>query len=286
MASRLAPAKINLTLHVTGRRPDGYHGLDSLVVFAAIGDELSLMSASAPGLRITGPHGGSIPPGPDNLVLRAARLIGAPDAALALDKRLPAAAGMGGGSSDAAAALHLLASARGLALPGTEALMALGADVPVCVAAPVPCRMRGRGEHLNPLGPLPDLGVLLVNAGLPLSTPAVFAALERRDNPPMPDRLPDWPDAEAFCEWLARMRSDLEVPARRLLPALDDLLEALAAQPGCRLARMTGSGATCFGLFTDPGMLQAAAQTLASPGWFVAQTRILPADAQLTRATT
>jgi 4-diphosphocytidyl-2-C-methyl-D-erythritol kinase len=286
MPSRLAPAKINLTLHVTGRRPDGYHDLDSLVVFAAIGDELSLMPASAPGLRITGPYGGSVPPGPDNLVLRAARLIGAPDAALALDKRLPAAAGMGGGSSDAAAALHLLAGERGLALPETEALMVLGADVPVCVAAPVPCRMRGRGEHLNPLGPLPDLGVLLVNAGLPLSTPAVFAALERRDNPPMPDRLPDWPDAEAFCEWLARMRSDLEVPARRLLPALDDLLEALAAQPGCRLARMTGSGATCFGLFTDPGMLQAAAQTLASPGWFVAQTRILPADAQLTRATT
>lgn len=286
MPARLAPAKINLTLHVTGRRADGYHELDSLVVFAALGDEVSLLPEAPPGLRLTGPHARDVPAGAGNLVARAARLIGAADAALVLDKRLPAAAGMGGGSADAAAALHLLGQARNLPLPDTAALMTLGADLPVCLAAPAPCRMRGRGEHVHPLPPLPEIGLLLVNPGLPLPTPAVFAALARRDNPPMPERLPDWPEAAAFCAWLGAMRNDLEAPARRLLPAIGAILAAIAAQPGCLLARMTGSGATCFGLFPDPAELSAAARALAAPGRFVAATRVLPADAQLTRATT
>jgi 4-diphosphocytidyl-2-C-methyl-D-erythritol kinase len=286
MPTRLAPAKINLTLHVTGRRDDGYHDLDSLVVFAAIGDEVTLLPDAPPGLRVSGPHAAAVPAGEGNLIARAARLIGAPDAALSLEKRLPAAAGMGGGSSDAAAALHLLAAARDANLPDSAALMALGADLPVCMAAPAPCRMQGRGESVAPLGPLPALGLLIVNPGKPLSTPAVFAALETRSNPPMPTRLPDWADADAFCDWLAGMRNDLEAPARRLLPEIGALLEAIAMQPGCRLARMTGSGATCFGLFTDPRALASAAGALKVPGRFVAATRILTPEVQLTRATT
>lgn len=286
MPTRLAPAKINLTLHVTGRRDDGYHDLDSLVVFADLGDLLTLDPGAPPGLRITGPLAAGVPTGQENLVARAARLIGASDAALTLEKRLPAAAGMGGGSSDAAAALHLCAEARGLPLPSTAALMSLGADLPVCLAAPAPCRMRARGDIVEPLGPLPRLGLLIVNPGLPLATPAVFSALERRDNPPMPGSLPAWTDAGAFCDWLAAMRNDLEAPARRLLPEIDALLDAIAARPGCRLARMTGSGATCFGLFTDPGALRDAARELRALGRFVAATEILDPSAQLTRATT
>ncbi len=286
MPARLAPAKINLTLHVTGRRDDGYHDLDSLVVFAELGDEVLLVPDAPPGLRITGPHAASVPVGDGNLIARAARLMGAENAALSLEKRLPAAAGMGGGSSDAAAALHLLAAARGTGLPDTAALMTLGADLPVCLAAPAPCRMRGRGERIDPLGPLPALGLLIVNPGLPLATPAVFAALENRTNPPMPVCLPVWTDADGFCDWLAGMRNDLEPPARRLLPEIGELLDTIAAQPGCLLARMTGSGATCFGLFADPSALNAAERALSAPARFVAATAILAADAQLTRATT
>ena len=285
MPARLAPAKINLTLHVTGRRDDGYHELDSLVVFARFGDLVTLDEDADPGLRVTGPMAHGVPEGPENLIARAARLLQAEDAALTLEKHLPSASGMGGGSSDAAAALHLLAQARGLPLPDTTTLMSLGADLPVCVAAPAPCRMRGLGEQVTTLAPLPSVGLLLVNPGLPLSTPAVFAALDRRTNSPMPKDLPAWRDAEALCTWLAGMRNDLELPARRLLPPIGDLLEAVAAQPGCRLARMTGSGATCFGLFPNRADLDRAATALVAPGRFVVATEILDPAAQLTRAT-
>ncbi|WP_209424405.1 4-(cytidine 5'-diphospho)-2-C-methyl-D-erythritol kinase [Pararhodobacter sp. SW119] len=286
MPSRLAPAKVNLTLHVTGRQPDGYHLLDSLVVFAAVGDIVTFVPGAHAGLRITGPLATGVPQGPENLIARAARLIEAPAAAFILDKRLPASAGMGGGSSDAAAALHLLAECRGLPLPTRAALMGLGADLPVCMAAPAPCRMRGRGEWVEPLAPLPQLGLLIVNPGVPLSTAAVFSALKIRDNSPMPDVLPDWSDADDFCAWLADMRNDLEPPARRLLPVIDELLKAIANQPGCRLARMTGSGATCFGIFSDRNALRRAAETMHAPGRFVAATETLNGDVQLTRATT
>lgn len=286
MPTRLAPAKINLTLHVTGQRQDGYHDLDSLVVFAAIGDEVTLYPAGSDRLQVTGPRAAGVPTDASNLVTRAARAMGAANAALRLVKHLPAAAGMGGGSSDAAAALRLLAEDGALPLPTTEALMALGADLPVCMAAPAPARMRGRGEQVTPVAPLPPLGLLIVNPGLPLSTPAVFAALQVRQNPPMPDPLPHWSDARQFCDWLRTMRNDLEAPARLLLPRIGHLLEVIAAAPGCLLARMTGSGATCFGLFDDPVLLAAAARQLEAPGRFVAATQLLTASDQLTRATT
>lgn len=276
MPSRLAPAKINLTLHVTGQRDDGYHLLDSLVVFADAGDGVTLAQVQGLTLDVQGPMAAGLAGEGDNLMLRAARLIGARDAALVLDKRLPVASGMGGGSSDAAAALHLLARAQGLALPDTAALMRLGADLPVCMAAPIPARMRGLGEQVEPVTGVPALWLLLVNPGQGLATPAVFKALIKRDNPPMPDRLPQWRDAADLCDWLAGMRNDLQVPAMALMPQIGGLLAALSAQTGCRLARMTGSGATCFGIFETRASLHAAATALAAPGRFVLPTQTTP----------
>lgn len=276
MPSRLAPAKINLTLHVTGQRADGYHRLDSLVVFARAGDRLTLSAGQGVTLDVAGPMAGALAGEGDNLVLRAARLIGARHAALLLDKRLPVASGMGGGSSDAAAALHLLAQVQGLALPDTAALMGLGADLPVCMAAPVPARMRGLGEQVEPVPGLPALWLLLVNPGQGLSTPAVFKALTSRDNPPMPETLPHWRDSADLCAWLAGMRNDLQAPAQALMPQIGVLLDDIAAQPGCRLARMTGSGATCFGIFDTEPALHTAAAALEAPGRFVLATQTMP----------
>ncbi|MCW1931893.1 4-(cytidine 5'-diphospho)-2-C-methyl-D-erythritol kinase [Pararhodobacter zhoushanensis] len=274
--SRLAPAKINLTLHVTGQREDGYHLLDSLVVFAEAGDLLTLRTGPGLSLDLIGPCAAALAPEPDNLVLRAARLTAAQGVAFTLDKQLPVASGMGGGSSDAAAALHLLAEARDLPLPGTEALMRLGADMPVCMAAPAPQRMRGLGERVDPVAGIPALWLLLVNPGQGLSTPAVFKAMTQRRNPAMPDALPDCPDAESLCAWLAGMRNDLQAPAIALMPQIEALLADIGAQNGCLLARMTGSGATCFGIFTDETAMRAAATALSAPGRFILPTRSLP----------
>jgi len=271
--SVLAQAKLNLTLHVTGQRADGYHLLDSLVVFANIGDRLSVADAAGVTLRATGPYGDDVPPGEGNLVMRAVRLIGGRDAAITLEKRLPVASGMGGGSADAAAALRLLARAQGLVLPDTKALMRLGADLPVCMEAPRPCRMQGLGEVVTPLRGVPGLALVIVNPGVPLSTPAVFKALGQRHNPPMPAELPDWADAAHFCRWLSEMRNDLEAPACTLLPQIRGVIDALARQPGCLLARMTGSGASCFGIFATAQKAEAAHIALARPGWFTATAR-------------
>jgi len=270
LADGFAPAKINLALHVTGQRADGYHLLDSLVVFADLGDRVG--QGTRPGLLVDGPYAPGVPTGPENLVLRAAALAGVTEPALTLDKRLPPASGMGGGSSDAAATLRLLGCR-----PGTDALMALGADLPVCMAAPGPVRMRGLGERIDPVPDLPGLWLVLVNPGVPLSTPAVFRVLSDRQNPPMPDLLPRLDGALALAAWLASLRNDLEPPACRLEPQIASVLSALAAQPGCALARMTGSGATCFGIFATQDSRDSAARALTRPGWFVAPTRTLHA---------
>lgn len=272
-ASRLAPAKINLTLHVTGQRPDGYHLLDSLVVFADVGDVVTLRRGMGVSLQMSGAFAPALGSGPDNLVLRAAQMMQAENAALSLDKRLPVASGMGGGSSDAAAALHLLAQSSGHPLPDTAQAMTLGADVPVCLAAPNPSRMRGLGEHVEPVANVPPLWLLLVNPGAALATPDVFKALTSKTNSAMPAQLPKWHDAADFCAWLATQRNDLEVPAQHLAPAISRSLVDLAAQSGCQLARMTGSGATCFGVFADQTRLLAAEKSLATPGRFIAATR-------------
>ncbi|MBN8290886.1 4-(cytidine 5'-diphospho)-2-C-methyl-D-erythritol kinase [Rhodobacter sp. NTK016B] len=283
-ATRVAPAKINLTLHVTGQREDGYHLLDSLVVFAEAGDGLTLGPGPGLSLDIHGPQAAALAPEPDNLILRAARLMGAEGAAFTLDKWLPVASGMGGGSSDAAAAIRLLAERDAKPLPGIDALMRLGADLPVCMAAPQPSRMQGLGEQVVPLAGIPALWLLLVNPGQGLSTPAVFKAMTERRNPPMPDALPEGLDAPALCDWLGGMRNDLQDPAIRLMPAIRDLLDMIEAQPGCALARMTGSGATCFGIFRDQASRDDAASALNlalnsavnGQAAFVLATRTLP----------
>ncbi len=270
-----APAKVNLSLHVTGRRADGYHLLDSLVVFTEMGDLVSLRPMRGLSLSITGPEAAELGAGSDNLVLRAARLMGARDLALTLDKRLPLASGIGGGSSDAAACLRLLMRETGAPCPSPAAVLALGADVPVCLD-PRPARMRGIGERLNPVPPLPPLWMVLVNPRLEVPTPQVFKALGAPDNPPMPDVLPDWPDARAFLDWLALQRNDLQAPAIASAPVIATVLDALDAAPGCALARMSGSGATCFGLFANEPAAQAAARVIAEdhPGWWCVATAL------------
>lgn len=285
-----APAKVNLALHVTGQRADGYHLLDSLVVFADLGDRVTASPARTLSLHVTGPRAEGVPTGPDNLVLRAARLL-APDrgARLLLDKHLPAAAGIGGGSSDAAAALRVLARLWDMPLPAPGATAVLGADVPVCLD-PRPRRMAGIGEILSDVPPLPPAWLVLVNPGVPVPTPAVFRGLARTDGAPMPARLPHCRDAATLAAFLIGLRNDLEPPARALQPQIAESLAALGKQQGCLLARMSGSGATCFGLFAAeaPARGAAAALEAAAPGWWVRAARMLPAPGpvQATRATT
>lgn len=273
-----APAKLNLCLHVTGRRLDGYHLLDSLVVFADVADRVFASSARGLSLVVAGPEGAGLQAEPDNLVLRAARAMEVADAALVLDKHLPVASGVGGGSSDAAAALRALSRLTGQPLPLAEEVLRLGADVPVCLAGR-PARMSGIGEKVAPLPGLPPLAVVLVNPRLPVPTPQVFAALTSRDNPPLPD-LPveALTSAQSFCAWLSsQTRNDLVPPAREVCAILTDVQSALEAAPGCLLARMSGSGGTHFGLFATPEEAEAAARDLRArhPFWWIEPGRIL-----------
>ncbi|AUH64827.1 4-(cytidine 5'-diphospho)-2-C-methyl-D-erythritol kinase [Paracoccus zhejiangensis] len=260
-----APAKLNLALHVTGRRADGYHLLDSLVVFARHGDAVEVVPGAS-ALTVDGPFAGDVPVGADNLCLRAARTMGT-GARIHLTKNLPVASGIGGGSADAAAVMRALA-AQGHALPADPA--ALGADIPVCLAGQ-PARMRGVGERLDPVPEVPALPIVLVNPGIPLSTPAVFKALQRRDNSPMPE--PDWHDADSLIGWLGKTRNDLQPAAISLAPAISEVLTALEGQ-GARLSRMSGSGATCFGLFDDADSAARAARALARPDWWVVASEL------------
>ncbi|SLN68068.1 4-diphosphocytidyl-2-C-methyl-D-erythritol kinase [Pseudoruegeria aquimaris] len=272
-----APAKINLSLHVTGRRADGYHLLDSLVAFCSVGDWILAGKAPEMRLAVAGPRAEGVPLGPENLVLRAAGLMAGAPAALTLEKHLPAAAGIGGGSSDAAATLRALSRLHDAPLPAPEAVLGLGADVPVCLAGRG-CRMGGIGERIAPLeAPLPPLGVVLVNPGIDVPTPAVFKALAVRDNAPMPEALPPLRAFDPVVAFLAAQRNDLEAPARAIAPAIGEVLAAIAATKGCGLARMSGSGATCFGLYETEAAAASAAEALRGrSGWWVAAGRILP----------
>lgn len=271
--SEPAPAKVNLHLHVTGRRADGYHLLDSLVVFGPGGDRLAAAPAAALSLAVEGRFGAGLATEPDNLVLRAARALAAaagiaPGAALTLTKSLPVASGIGGGSADAAAALRLLDRLWGLQFgPARLAEIGarLGADVPVCLGAR-PAVMQGIGEVLRPAPRLPDCGLLLVNPGLALATPPVFRA---RTGPfrPAAELPAGWDDAAAMARDLAILSNDLEAPAIGLCPAIAEVLAALRGLPGCLLARMSGSGATCFGLFPRAIAARAAAARLPDGWW-------------------
>lgn len=270
-----APAKINLALHVTGQRPDGYHLLDSLVVFAGVGDRVAVQDGHGLRLTVTGPMAAALAGDDDNLVLRAAQHLGIGDAAITLTKVLPVASGIGGGSADAAATIRALCRLKGLRLPEPATTAALGADVPVCLLGR-PARMTGIGEALLPLAALPEFWLVLVNPGVAVATAGVFGALTRRENPPLPE-LPALPGVGALADYLRLCRNDLQEPARRLQPAIGDVLDALGAQAGCLLARMSGSGATCFGLFAGESDADAAAGRLraARPGWWVTAAGVL-----------
>jgi 4-diphosphocytidyl-2-C-methyl-D-erythritol kinase len=285
-----APAKVNLTLRIVGRRADGFHELESLVAFAPFGDRLTLRPGARLGLKVSGPTAAGAGPLVDNLVLRAVRALAdrVDDLRLgcfALVKRLPAGAGLGGGSADAAAALRLIAELNHLALDDArlhEAAHVTGADIPVCLD-PRPRIMRGIGEILSAPLALPKLGVLIVHPGVAVPTGPVFKALglapgEQCAAPSFsPSALPqgrqhgDKVAREALLSWLASARNDLEAPAIAIAPPIADVLAAIADVPGCRLARMSGSGSACFGLFDSARAAAAAAGRIAAtrPAWWV-----------------
>jgi 4-diphosphocytidyl-2-C-methyl-D-erythritol kinase len=276
MLTERACAKINLHLHVTGRRADGYHLLDSLVVFAGAADVLTVEPWDGLSLSVTGPFAAGLDGEGDNLVLRAARSLAAQagvtaSGRLVLEKNLPVASGIGGGSADAAAALRVLGRFWGLQTgQGTLAAMAagLGADVPVCVSGR-PAIMSGIGEVLSPAPNLPDAGIVLVNPGVAVSTPSVFRLRDGDFSPVAVWPPGGWPDAGSLAESLHGTVNDLETPALKLAPAIGESLESLRADPTCLLARMSGSGATCFGLFANAEAARRAASGIHRPGWWV-----------------
>jgi 4-diphosphocytidyl-2-C-methyl-D-erythritol kinase len=285
MLTTRAPAKVNLTLHVLGRRPDGFHALESLVAFAGTGDRLSLSPGPALALNVVGPTAAEAGVAADNLVLRAARHLqerveGLRIGTFALTKRLPVAAGLGGGSSDAAGALRLLARHNDLAPSDrrvVEAARLTGSDVPVCLS-PLARMMRGAGEEVGPPLGLPRLFGILVNPRVPVGTPAVFRVLGLQPGEPRPGAAhPPVRDGLTVADLLALLeatRNDLEAPAQALEPLVAEALRLVSATPGCRLARMSGSGATVFGLYGDCTASAAAAKRLraARPGWWVRAT--------------
>jgi 4-diphosphocytidyl-2-C-methyl-D-erythritol kinase len=266
-----APAKVNLALHVTGRRDDGYHLLDSVVIFADLGDTLHILPSDALSLTVTGPRAAGVPADRRNLIWKAAELFAPGQGAdITLDKHLPHAGGIGGGSADAAATLRGLSALWDVPLPAPEAVLSLGADVPVCLFGQS-ARMSGIGEALAPLPPLPPLWIVLVNPGVEVPTGAVFRSLATPENPPLP-AIPTggWPDAETLAAWLQHTRNDLEAPARAQVPEIATVIDVLGAQPGCLLARMSGSGGTCFGLFAEAAAADHAAASLGRrSGWWV-----------------
>ena len=285
---QLAPAKDNLALHVTRRREDGYHDLESLVVFADVADELQARPASADSLSIGGPFAGGLVVGETNLVSRAVAAFRArwPDAvdtglALHLTKNLPVAAGIGGGSADAAAALRLMAglSPRAIAVAELADMAArLGADVPACLVS-TPLVARGVGEVLAPLPDFPALHIVLVNPMVPLATADVFRRLRAHDNYPLPELPAPLTRPAQLGLWLAETRNDLQPPAIKLVPVIGDIIAHLAETQGCILARMSGSGATVFGLFGSSGQAHQAAQVMraANPDhWVAAAPLIVP----------
>lgn len=278
----LARAKVNLFLHVRGRGPEGYHFLESLAVFPRVGDLLEAEPASTISLSLDGPFADALGGGGDNLVIGAARALSdrlakRPGAALRLTKSLPVAAGIGGGSADAGAALRLLTrlwpDVPKDSLP--DIAFALGADAPVCLAQR-PAIMGGVGERLSAAPAFPAFWMVLVNPMQPLSTAEVFGALERRENPSGPKAPARFLDFSHLTSWLSAQRNDLEAPARSIRPVIGKVLSALSWDETCALARMSGSGATCFGLFETEKAALAAADRLrrAEPGWWITAAEV------------
>lgn len=292
--TEIAQAKVNLTLRVLGRRPDGYHELVSVAAFARLGDTLALEPGDNFSLRIEGPFAAALEADPagtgtsDNLVARACaaareRHTSLRTGAFRLDKQLPVAAGLGGGSADAAATLRLLSRANPDRLSDqdlAEIAGTLGADVSACLTSRAVV-MRGRGDMLQELAPFPRLAVVLANPGIPLLTGEVYAALGTSAyDAAAPELAPlsseAFRDPAALATELAAHANDLEAPARRLAPVVGDVLSVLAAAPGVLLVRMSGSGPTCFAIFADNAQAETAAVEInaAHPNWWVVPTEL------------
>ena len=283
-----AHAKINLALHVTGRRPDGYHLIESLAVFTRFGDRVEIALADSDDFTVSGRYASAVPLDAGNLAIKARdalrREAGAektPPVSIKLEKNLPVASGVGGGSSDAAAVLRALAEIWDLDVGGAELArigLSLGADVPMCLAAK-PLVARGIGDELSMVPDFSALGLVLVNPGTPVSTADVFAALSRRDNEPLPP-LPRSIDFHSLRNWLEVTRNDLEPAALAMQPAIGRALSWLD-KAGSGFSRMSGSGATCFGLFETGNVAKRAAAEIRNrqPDWFVAATRSMASEA-------
>jgi len=267
-----APAKINLTLHVTGQRSDGYHLIDSLVAFADIGDWVTVEKSTEMHFAVRGPRAKGVPTDDSNLVLRAAGLMLTDQGtSVTLEKHLPAASGIGGGSADAAATLRAIRRLCNQPIPSAADMLSLGADVPVCLESET-ARMQGIGEILTPIAALPAVWVVLVNPGVEISTPRSFKALASKENAPMPETIPVFEDIGGMVAWLSEQRNDLQPGAIAMEPVIGDVLAAIATTKKLVLTRMSGSGATCFGLYATEEDASASAQTICTrhPEWWVA----------------
>lgn len=284
LIEEFAAAKINLDLVVLGKRTDGYHDIDSLVHFLPFGDRLQFKPADKLELSIDGPFGANLKV-EDNLVLRAARLLAEHSncealASIKLTKNLPVASGMGGGSSDAAATLRGLNRLWGCRLSLIDLVdlaLPLGADVPVCVYGGA-ARLRGIGERIDPVRSLPEMPLLLVNPGVELSTAHVFRTLVIDEDAVYRKSLLAGPSLDQLTDWLRHTVNELERPAIQLQPVIADVLERLSAFEHVHIARMSGSGATCYALFPDTRLAQAAADVLRreQPDWWIEATTVPP----------
>lgn len=263
-----APAKINLCLHVTSLRADGYHLLDSIVGFADVGDWLNLSQGSGE-VKLTGPEAAHLTG--ENIITRTLAAFGAMDVDVRLEKNLPVASGIGGGSSDAAAAYRGLMALQGRAPQAEDAakLLALGADVPMCAEC-IPARVQGIGEAVTPLPHLAPLHAVLVNPRVHVATPQIFRALAQKQNPPLADLPAGLNNADVLLGWLAAQRNDLQVPAIAAAPVVAEVLATITAT-GAQLARMSGSGATCFGIYPNADAAKAASAQIRAvqPAWWV-----------------
>lgn len=273
MIKVFAPAKINLALHITGQRADGYHLLDSFVIFADVGDWVGVKDGQENSLVVTGVEGANAPTDGRNSVMHAADFLGQSNLEMTLEKNLPTAAGIGGGTADAAAAIKAICELRQLPVP--DDVFKLGADVPVSMAS-VATRMQGIGDKVSPISNLPEIACILVNPRVGVSTQSVFKALKNKENTPIPAEIPGFSSAKDLALWLREQRNDLEPPACEIEPVIVDALTVLNTMPDVLVARMSGSGATCFALFEAMEQAQmATAQILRiRPNWWVKPARL------------
>ena len=292
-ARAFAPAKINLSLHITGQRADGYHLIDSIVAFADVGDIVTVETGKSAGFSVSGPLAQGVPADQSNLVCKVAHTFWPKaDVHIQLDKHLPPASGIGGGSADAAACFRAMSKLFPLpaATDVTAELLQIGADVPMCVLS-APARIGGVGGLVEPLIAFPSLPAVLVNPRVPVSTPAVFAALESRANAGMGELPDDMADLACVTDWLSQQRNDMQLAAIAQVPQIKTVLDHIASTSGCLFSRMSGSGATCFGIYPTLDSARVAARRLEAerPDWWVRPTLLgAPPEsaAQLMRSTT